>query len=55
VVSKLEDELSALAERLKFGGTQQQCTELREKIADVRNRIAQRSRVVFVHDDFVDD
>jgi hypothetical protein len=52
----LEAQLVALTERLKFGGTQQQCAELREKIAAVREAIQHRERsITFVHDDFIDD
>jgi hypothetical protein len=55
VVNKLEDELSALVERLKFGGTQQQTTELRERIAAVREAIQHRERnIQFVTDAFMD-
>jgi hypothetical protein len=55
VNTKLEDELSALVERLKFGGTQQQCAELRARIEAVREAIAHRERnIAFVRDSFVD-
>jgi hypothetical protein len=55
VTGDLENELSALVEQLRFGGTQQQCTELRERIAAVREAIAHRERnIAFVRDSFVD-
>jgi hypothetical protein len=38
-----EAELAARVERLKFGGTQQQCQELRTKIDSVHRAIAGRS------------
>jgi hypothetical protein len=53
---RLEDELSALVDRLRSGGTQQQCNELRERIASVREAIQHRERnIAFVRDEFVDD
>jgi hypothetical protein len=56
VTGELENELSALVERLKSGGTQQQCAELRERIAALRNAIAHRERnTVFMRDSFIDD
>lgn len=55
VTGELENELSALVERLRFGGTQQQCAELRERIAALRDAIAHRERnVAFVRDSFID-
>jgi peptidoglycan hydrolase CwlO-like protein len=40
----IEAELADLLERLKFGGTQQQCQELRARIDDVRREIEHRER-----------
>jgi hypothetical protein len=55
MVNELENELSALVERLKSGGTQQQCAELRERIAALREAIAHRERnIAFVRDSFMD-
>jgi hypothetical protein len=55
MVNELENELSALVERLKSGGTQQQCAELRERIAALRGAIAHRERnIAFVRDSFMD-
>jgi hypothetical protein len=52
----LEAELTALVERLKFGGTQAECTALRERIEAVRQEIKHRERnIAFVRDSFVDD
>jgi hypothetical protein len=55
VTGELENELSALVERLKSGGAQQQCAELRERIAALREAIAHRERnIAFVRDSFMD-
>jgi hypothetical protein len=42
MVNELENELTALTDRLRFGGTQQQCAELRARIEAVR---AKQSRI----------
>jgi hypothetical protein len=44
MVSELENELSALVDQLRLGGTQQQCAELRAPIEAVREAIAHRER-----------
>ena len=53
-LNELEAELSALVEQ--FGGAQQQCAELRERITAVREAIQHRERnIQFVTDAFTDD
>lgn len=55
MVNELENELTAPTDRLRFGGTQQQCAELRARIEAVREAIAHRERnIAFVRDSFVD-
>jgi predicted secreted Zn-dependent protease len=52
----LEDELAALVEQLKAGGTQAACEELRARIRSVRQAIEHRERnIAFVRDEFMDD